>query len=74
MSLKLKTLREQTLVITGATSGNGLAIARQAARQGAKLMLLARDEAGLASLCEWIGRSGGEAAYAVTDVGDAEAV
>lgn len=74
MSLKLKPLQEQTLVVTGATSGNGLAVARRAARLGARVMLLARDETGLACLCEWIGRSGGEAAYAVTDVGDAAAV
>ena len=74
MSMKLKPLNAQTLVITGATSGSGLAIATRAAHRGARVMLLARSETGLAAVCEWIGRSGGEADYRVTEVGDPDAM
>ena len=39
--MKPKRLAEQTIVITGATSGIGLVTARMAAKQGAKLVLVA---------------------------------
>jgi NAD(P)-dependent dehydrogenase (short-subunit alcohol dehydrogenase family) len=39
--------RDKSVVITGASRGLGLAIARQLAREGAKLTLLARDETDL---------------------------
>jgi short-subunit dehydrogenase len=45
--LKLKPIAQQTMVITGATSGIGLAIARKAARRGAKLLIAARCESDL---------------------------
>ena len=38
MRLKLKNLNEQVMVITGASSGIGLATARMAAQRGAKLV------------------------------------
>lgn len=41
----LKRLRDQTLVITGASSGHGLAAAIQAAQAGAAVVLVARNEA-----------------------------
>ncbi|HEX8788824.1 MAG TPA: SDR family NAD(P)-dependent oxidoreductase, partial [Telluria sp.] len=43
MASKLKKLNEQVIVLTGATSGIGLATARMAAEAGAKLVLAARD-------------------------------
>ena len=43
MGIKLKPLASQVIVITGATSGIGLTTARMAARQGAKLVVAARD-------------------------------
>ncbi len=74
MALPLKRLKDQTIVITGATTGIGLATARLAAEHGARLMLAARDENALRELSEEIQRQGGEAAYAVADVGKEEEV
>ena len=65
---KLKPLHQQVLVITGATSGHGLCTAQIAAKQGAKVMLAARDEKALAEVCQDIQRQGGTADYAPTDV------
>ena len=70
----LKPLASQTLVITGATSGIGLATARAAATQGAKLLLVARNEQALRALCEELKVRGGTAAFAVADVADLAAV
>jgi NAD(P)-dependent dehydrogenase (short-subunit alcohol dehydrogenase family) len=64
----LKPLSEQVIVITGASSGIGLATARAAARAGAKVMLAARNEAVLRETEQAILESGGMASYAVTDV------
>jgi short-subunit dehydrogenase len=50
MAIKLKKLDEQVIVITGATSGIGLATARMAADAGAKLVLAARDADALDAL------------------------
>jgi short-subunit dehydrogenase len=45
--MKRTPLAEQVLVITGATSGIGLATARLAARRGARVVLVGRDTAAL---------------------------
>ena len=50
MSIKLKPLSEQVLVVTGATSGNGLAVAEQAVKHGAAVVAVARNEAALDEL------------------------
>ncbi len=50
MSITLKKLRDQIIVITGATSGIGLTTARMAARRGARLVLAARAEQALIDL------------------------
>ncbi len=50
MKVKLKPLREQIIVLTGATSGIGLVTARKAARAGALLVLAARNEDALQQL------------------------
>jgi short-subunit dehydrogenase len=74
MEVKLKPLSEQTIVITGATSGIGLCTARMAAKRGANLMLVARNEGALRALVEEINAAGGNAAYAVADVGGEDAL
>jgi short-subunit dehydrogenase len=74
MGLRLKRLSEQVVVITGASSGIGLVTAREAARRGAKLVLVARSEEALHRLCEEIDAAGGEAVYVVADVGREEDV
>ncbi len=66
----LKPLNQQSIVITGATSGIGLATARRAARAGACVFLIARSEADLKALTEELQATGARAAWAVADVAD----
>ena len=71
MEHRYKPLDQQTIVITGASSGIGLATAQRAARNGARVVLAARSEEALRNVCEEINASGpGRAVYAVADVGD----
>lgn len=58
------------MVITGATSGIGLTTARMAAEQGARLLLIARNEDALRRLTEEINVNGRRAAYYACDVAD----
>jgi NADP-dependent 3-hydroxy acid dehydrogenase YdfG len=44
MAIKLKPLDQQVIVITGATSGIGLATAKAAHQAGARLVLAARSQ------------------------------
>jgi short-subunit dehydrogenase len=69
MEPKLKALDEQVMVITGASSGIGLATAQIAAQAGAALVLAARSEARLAEITDVINGEGGQAIYVVADVG-----
>ena len=70
MAIKLKPVREQTIVITGATSGNGLAIVREAARRGAKLVLAARNAVALEEIAADLRSKGVQVTVCVADVAD----
>lgn len=72
--MKHKKLREQIIVITGASSGIGLVTARKAAKKGARLVLAARSEDALKQLTEEINAEGGEAVYVRADVAHEEDV
>ncbi|WP_431311012.1 SDR family oxidoreductase [Methylobacterium nigriterrae] len=62
------------MVITGASSGIGLATARSAAAHGARIVLAARNGDALTEIQEEIRGRGGEAIHVVADVGRREAV
>jgi short-subunit dehydrogenase len=68
MGVKLKKLEDQVMVITGATSGIGLATARRAAQRGVRVVLCSRNEPELRDAVSGIEQSGGTARYAVADV------
>jgi NADP-dependent 3-hydroxy acid dehydrogenase YdfG len=72
--MTLKPLNEQVLVITGASSGIGLVTARMAAKEGARVVVAARNEDALRQLADEIKQQGGQAAYVVADVGIEEEV
>jgi short-subunit dehydrogenase len=74
MKLNLKSLREQVIVVTGASSGIGLATAEMAADAGARVVLTARSEMDLRQACDRIAARGGRAAYVVGDVADPDAM
>ena len=74
MKLKLKPLDEQVIVVTGASSGIGLATARLAAERGARVVLVSRDDEDLAKAAQDIQDRGGRASHYVADVGDASAM
>jgi NADP-dependent 3-hydroxy acid dehydrogenase YdfG len=74
MAVDLKPLDQQVIVITGASSGIGLATALAAAEQGAKLVLAARAGQTLDEICQRIKADGGQAIYVVADVGKREQV
>ncbi len=74
MKIKLKPIDEQVMVITGASSGIGLATAYKAAEKGAKLVLAARSEVDLDRITQEINKKGGEAIFVVADVGKQEDV
>ena len=65
---------EQVVVVTGASSGVGRAIARAFGSRGARVGLIARNLDGLSAAAEEIKSAGGEALVLATDVSDAEAV
>jgi len=71
---KLKPLAEQVIVITGASSGIGLATAKLAAKRGAKVVLAARSEDATGAIVEELNRDGGAAVFVACDVSKREQV
>jgi short-subunit dehydrogenase len=74
MSISLKPLNEQVMVITGASSGIGLATAEAAAREGAKLVLAARSERTMEELVARLTADGVEVIFVPADVGQRDQV
>jgi short-subunit dehydrogenase len=72
--MKLKPLEEQTLVVTGGSSGIGLATARMAAERGANVVIIARSEEGLEEAAAQIRAAGGRCDTISADVGDRDQV
>ena len=64
-----KALRDQVMVITGASSGIGLATARMAAQAGVRVVLAARSGDTLARIAREIEGAGGHAVAVAADVG-----
>jgi NAD(P)-dependent dehydrogenase (short-subunit alcohol dehydrogenase family) len=65
--MELKPINQQVVAIMGASSGIGRETALQFAKKGAKLVVAARNEEGLATLIEEIARMGGTATHVVAD-------
>jgi NAD(P)-dependent dehydrogenase (short-subunit alcohol dehydrogenase family) len=74
MKVNLKQIGEQVIVITGASSGIGLATALLAARRGARVVLNSRDEQDLQTAVQRVQGEGGHAIHVIGDVGDTEAM
>ncbi|MFN7144254.1 MAG: SDR family NAD(P)-dependent oxidoreductase [Myxococcota bacterium] len=66
--------KDRHVVVTGASSGIGRAIAVRLAAEGARVSLLARRKGNLDEVCAEIGAAGGTAAGFACDVTDADAV
>jgi short-subunit dehydrogenase len=74
LKLKLKKIQDQVIVITGASSGIGLATARLAAKRGARVVLNARNDGDLQQVTEEIRANGGRAIAVAGDVADEQAM
>jgi NAD(P)-dependent dehydrogenase (short-subunit alcohol dehydrogenase family) len=72
MGIKLKRLEDQVMVITGGTSGIGLATAKRAADRGARVVLCSRNEPELRDTVAAIEERGGTARSVVADVANQE--
>ncbi|OZI61768.1 SDR family oxidoreductase [Bordetella genomosp. 11] len=68
MALKLKPVAEQVIVITGASSGIGLATAMLAAHQGARVVMAARSRSTLEHVAAELVRDGFDAIAVEADV------
>lgn len=71
MRISLKPLHEQVIVITGASSGIGLATARLAIERGARVVLVARNERALADIERDL-NAGDRVMHVMADVGQRE--
>ena len=73
MTKRLRTARGRSILITGASSGIGRAIAERAAKEGARIALVARRKSQLDEVAERVRSLGGEAHVLVCDVADRHA-
>jgi NAD(P)-dependent dehydrogenase (short-subunit alcohol dehydrogenase family) len=72
--MNLKPINQQVVAVVGASSGIGRDTALKFAQQGAKVVVSARSQVGLASLIEEIYQFGGEAIAVPADVAEFEQV
>ena len=72
MTPNLKPLKQQTIVITGASSGIGLVTAQMAAKKGAQLVLAARNESELHSIEQQLQSEGARVVAVAADVANRE--
>jgi short-subunit dehydrogenase len=74
MAIALKPLDQQVIVITGASSGIGLATAVAAAQQGASLVLAARSKQTLDEIADQLSAAGQNVVTVEADVADRQQV
>lgn len=74
MARRHRPLEDQVMVITGASSGIGLATTLAAAERGASVVAVARSEQTLRDVVDTISSAGGRAMMAVADVSDRRAM
>ncbi|MGN6203128.1 MAG: SDR family NAD(P)-dependent oxidoreductase [Solirubrobacterales bacterium] len=72
--IRERELAGQRVLITGGSSGIGLAVAEGLVREGARVAILARNELGLAAAKRKLTEAGGEAIAVSADVTDREAL
>lgn len=66
--IKLKPVKDQVIVITGASSGIGLMTAKLGAKAGARIMISSRNTDALEQVCNEIKRDGGQVEFVTADV------
>ena len=74
MAVRQKQVKDQVIVITGASSGIGLATAKEAASRGARVVLNSRDPVDLSRAVQEIREDGGDCAMHIGDVADRSAM
>lgn len=72
MNIRLKPIAAQVIVITGASSGIGLTTARMAARRGARIVAVARNDDALRQVIQELTSQGHEAIHVTADVASEE--
>ncbi|HEV2568986.1 SDR family oxidoreductase [Sphingomonas sp.] len=70
MAVRLKPIEQQTIVVTGATSGNGLATVEEAVARGATVVLAARNLDALEEVAVRLRSRGARVAVCAADVSD----
>lgn len=72
--LKQKYIKDQVIVVTGASGQIGKATVRMAASAGARVVMASGDEAALQELADELARKDGDAMYVIADVSREEDV